>query len=260
MVVIGQPIKVKDLDEVNTVLWPGGNKLLGVEATFAVSKVLKSDFTNRTVVLHYYRWENPYKTSDVESAIGSDVNSPGLIYLTPTNANQFLLYLVSDGTSRYAPASGQLDSAGCSIKPLPTNSVAAPKQDEGAKEHFKDYLAKCDTNEVRCLWFLDDKPEVGMVMTINLNRESVFTVREVYNWAEQSSETRKLTHSQILNLKKIIGNLPASDKNPEFNKSVFVSLRNGSQVEIFQYNRQDAPAIIQRIYDIGGGYFEDDKP
>ncbi len=119
LIVVGQLIKVRDLDEVNTVLWSGNNKLLGVEATFAVSKVLKGDFTNRTVVLHYYRWENHFKTSDAESAIGSDVNSPGLIYLTPTNTSQFLLYLVSDGASRYAPASGQLDSAGCSIKSSP---------------------------------------------------------------------------------------------------------------------------------------------
>ena len=121
LVVVGQPIKVKDLDEVNTVLWPGRSKLRGVEAIFAVSKVLKGDFTNHTVVLHYYRWKNRYKTSDMESAIGADVNSPGLIYLTPTDTNQFLLYLVSDGASRYAPASGQLDGAGCSIKPLPVN-------------------------------------------------------------------------------------------------------------------------------------------
>ena len=117
LVVIGQPIKVKDLDEVNTVLWSGNNKLLGVEATFTVSKVLKGDFTNRTVVLHYYRWESSYKTSDPMSAIGYGINSPFLIYLPPTDTNQFLLYLVSDGASRYAPASGQLDSAGCSIKP-----------------------------------------------------------------------------------------------------------------------------------------------
>jgi len=143
-----------------------------------------------------------------------------------------------------------------------TNSVAVAtqKQDEGAKEYFKDYLAKCDTNEVRCLWFLDDKPEVGMVMTINLNKESVFTAREVYNWAEQGSQIRQLSDAQKLNLEKTIGDLPASDKNAEFNESVFVSLRNGSQVKIFQYNRQHAPAIIQRIYDLGGGYFEGGKP
>ncbi len=124
LVVVGRLIKVQDLDEVNTVLWPGSNKLLGVEATFSVSKVLKGDFTNHTVILHYYRWENRYKTSDVESAIGSDANSPFLIYLKPTNTNPFLLYLVGDGALRYAPASGQLDGAGRSIEPLPTNSVA----------------------------------------------------------------------------------------------------------------------------------------
>jgi hypothetical protein len=147
---------------------------------------------------------------------------------------------------------------GCSS--IAQHSVSAPKQDEGAKEHFKDYLAKCDTNEIRCLWFLQDNPEIDMVMTINLNKESVFTAREVYNWAEQGSQIRQMSHSQKLNLEKIIGDLPASDKNAEFDKSVFVSLRNGSQTKIFQYNRQHIPAIIQRIYDLGGGYFEGSKP
>jgi len=139
LVVLGQLIKVQDLDEVNTVLWPGNNKLLGVEATFAVSKILKGDFTNHTVILHYYRWENRYKTSDVESAIGSDVNSPFLIYLKPTNTNQFLLYLVGDGALRYAPASGQLDSAGRSIEPLPTNSVA----DANLTKQISKILTEC---------------------------------------------------------------------------------------------------------------------
>lgn len=139
LVVIGQPIKVQDLNEVNTVLWSGRSKLLGVEATFAVSKVLKGDFTNRTVVLHYYRWENSYKTSDPASAIGLDVNSPGLIYLTPTDTNQFLLYLLRDGASRYAPASGQLDSSGYSVKPLPTNGVA----DANLTKQISDILAEC---------------------------------------------------------------------------------------------------------------------
>ena len=129
-----------------------------------------------------------------------------------------------------------------------------------ASKYFEAFLAGCNTNEVRFLWFLDDNPVVGEMMTINLNKESVFTALEVYNWAEEGSQVRQLSHSQKLNLEKIIGDLPASDKNAEFNKSVFVSLRNGSQVKMFQYNRQHAPAIIQRIYDLSGGYFQDDKP
>jgi hypothetical protein len=139
LVVVGRPIKVKDLDEVNTMLWSGNNKLLGVEATFAVSNVLKGDFTNRTVVLHYYRWESSYKTSDPMSAIGYGVNCPFLIYLTPTDTNQFLLYLASDGASRYAPASGQLDGATHSIKPLLANSVA----DTNLTKQISEILIEC---------------------------------------------------------------------------------------------------------------------
>ena len=147
---------------------------------------------------------------------------------------------------------------GCSD--IAQHSVTAPKQDETVKAYFQDYLAKCDTNEIRCLWFLDDKPVVGEVMTINLSKESVFTALEVYSWAQEGSQVRQLSHSKKLNLEKIIGDLPASDKNAEFDKSVFISLRNGSQTKIFQYNRQYVPAIIQRIYDLGGGYFEGGKP
>src|SRR5208283_5560074 len=108
--------------------------------------------------------------------------------------------------------------------------------------------------EIRCLCFLQYNLRIGMVMTINLNQESVFTARECYDYAEQGSETRQLSHSQILNLEKIISSLPASDKNADFNKSVFVSIRNGKNVEVFQYDPQQAPGIVQRIYDIGGGY------
>jgi hypothetical protein len=118
LIVVGTVTKVQGLDETNSTLWPGGTKLRGLEATFAVSKVLKGDFTNRTVVLHYYRWDTPFKTSDPGSASGPDANSPFLIYLTPTSTNQFLLYLVSDGTSRYAPTSGQLDTAYQSVRAI----------------------------------------------------------------------------------------------------------------------------------------------
>src|SRR5664279_452672 len=56
LIVVGTIIKVQDLNETNTTLWPGW-KFLGVEATFAVSRVLKGDPTTRTVVLHYYRFD-----------------------------------------------------------------------------------------------------------------------------------------------------------------------------------------------------------
>jgi hypothetical protein len=143
LVMIGTVTNVRDLDEVNTVLWPGRTKLLGVEATFAVSKVLKGDFTNRTVVLHYYRWDTPFKTSDIGSAIGPDPNSPGLIYLTPNNTNQFLLYLVSDGASRYAPASGQIDLAGYAVREFHLQALVTEAVSH--EFHLQAYLATLHT-------------------------------------------------------------------------------------------------------------------
>jgi hypothetical protein len=99
LVVIGTVSDVRDLEETNAVLWPSC-KFVGVEATFAVSKILKGDFTNRTVVLHYYRFDPPHY---------SPPNGPSFLDLTNSDTNQFIMYLAPDGVSRFAPVSGQLD-------------------------------------------------------------------------------------------------------------------------------------------------------
>jgi hypothetical protein len=127
------------------------------------------------------------------------------------------------------------------------------------RQYYEGYLTDCNTNEIRCLWFHQDSPNVGMEMTLNINEYTVETVRDVYDWAQQGRHTQKLSDAQVGSLKEIIGNLPASDKNTEFNRSVFVSIRNGGKVNVFQYNRRHAPSAIQRIYDIGGGYFYSGK-
>ena len=139
----------------------------------------------------------------------------------------------------------------------PGLSITGQDSDGDAKQYFRDYLVNCETNGMNCLWFLQSNLGIGMVMTIHLDQETVFTVRDVYNWALQGGDgTRRLTHSQVLTLKEIITNLPASNTNAGFNNSVFVSVRNGGKAEVFQYERQHIPPIIQRIYDIGGGYLE----
>ena len=144
LIVAGKVIQVQELNETNTTLWPGRCKLRGLEAIFAVSNVLKGDFTNRTVTLHYYRWDTPFDTSAQESALGTDVNSPSLIYLSPANTNQLVLYLVSDGASRYAPASGQLDTAYQSVR---TSIIDCPglQVDRALTGQLEDVLKKCQT-------------------------------------------------------------------------------------------------------------------
>jgi hypothetical protein len=132
-------------------------------------------------------------------------------------------------------------------------SLVRAADDSDAAKYFEDYLANCGTNEIRCIWFLDDRPNVGMVMTLSLLDHKVYTAREVYNWATQNSGTHKLTHPQVVSLQKIVGQLPASDEKVEFKRAVSVSIRRGGKVEVFHYDRQHAPAVIQRLYDIGGG-------
>jgi len=124
-----------------------------------------------------------------------------------------------------------------------------------AARHFQDYLAKCPANEIRCIWFWNDRPLFGMLMTIDLRNSSVHTVCEVHDWASQNDENRKLSYSQVTTLKKLSGELPPSDMHVELRRAVSVSIRKGNDVQIFRYDRRRAPAVIQRIYDIGGGYF-----
>ena len=137
-------------------------------------------------------------------------------------------------------------------------SLVRATEDSAAAKFFEDYLANCGTNEIRCIWFLS-YPRTGMVMTLNLRDYTAFEAREVYNWATQVSETHTLTHSQVLSLQKIAEQLPLSEQNIEFRRTVSVSVWQGGKVEIFHYDRQRAPAVIQRLYDIGGGYFSDAK-
>jgi hypothetical protein len=109
LVVVGQPIKVKDLDEANSLGWPQSITFRGVETTFKVSDVLKGMPANDQIVLHHYRFE---KTNPP--------NGPILMGFIPGDTNEYLLYLINDGTNRYAPASGQMDPR-LPIKPPRTN-------------------------------------------------------------------------------------------------------------------------------------------
>jgi hypothetical protein len=107
LIVVGTVVKVAVLNETNTSIWPS-YKFLGVETTFAISKILKGNTMNQTVILHHYRFDN-----------FEPPNAPCFVNLEPNSTNQYLLYLVKDGTNRFAPVSGQLDPAADAIRKLP---------------------------------------------------------------------------------------------------------------------------------------------
>ena len=125
-----------------------------------------------------------------------------------------------------------------------------------AEAYFKTHLNECKADEIRCLYFLDDNPKIGEVMTIDLRSASVFTVRKVFDWASQSSENRKLSHTQTETLRKLISDLPPSHEKLQFKESLLIAIRRDDGIHLFQYRRQKPPSVIQRIYDIGGGYLQ----
>jgi hypothetical protein len=121
---------------------------------------------------------------------------------------------------------------------------------------FEDFLSKCPESAIRCVWFIDDHIKVGMVMTIDLQKYEVGTVREVYDWASQNSESRKLSHSQVESLKEVVSALPLTTPNVLFGRGIHVAFANGGKVQTRTYDRRAAPQILRRLYDIGGGYVD----
>ncbi len=124
------------------------------------------------------------------------------------------------------------------------------------KQYYEHYLLLCGSNEVRCLWFLQDDSRIGMKMTVNLAERTTYTVRDCYNWALQCSETGRTTQFQALELRRLTDDLPASSESVEFKKAVSIAVRKEGKLEVFRYDRRHAPAIIRHIYDLGGGYLD----
>jgi hypothetical protein len=130
---------------------------------------------------------------------------------------------------------------------------------DSAQQHFESFLKTCGTNEVRTLWFLQDDPRIGMEMTIRLDDESVYTVRDVYDWAEQGAETHKLDDVQTGKIQLIISQPPAPDKHSQYASSVFVAFNDSGTNRVFQYDRHYTPAAIMELYGVAGGYFYGDE-
>ena len=100
LVVIARPLSTNVLDEMNFLGYapfPSFHGFRGVETTFKVLDVLKGMPINDHIVLHHYLEDE------------CPIDGPTFISFLPGDTNQYILYLVKDGPSRYAPVEGQID-------------------------------------------------------------------------------------------------------------------------------------------------------
>lgn len=120
-------------------------------------------------------------------------------------------------------------------------------------DHFAKYLSDCPETQIRCLWFLRDSVGIGMVMTIDLREATVYTVRDVFNWALQTSQTREMSHHQTVTARELLPNLPASTPDIPFSAGLHVSFWHEKKLHTVTYSKKTTPLIVQRLYDVGGG-------
>jgi hypothetical protein len=128
--------------------------------------------------------------------------------------------------------------------------------DKEATSYFKMYLNRCPEGSIRCLWFGGSRPRVGMVLSIDVEKRSVLTGRDVYEWAFQAGETHTISSKQQGKISKLISSLPPSTDEVNFHEAVHIAYWKEGEFQIASYRRMDVPLQIQRLFDLAGGESE----
>lgn len=134
-----------------------------------------------------------------------------------------------------------------------TAEEANAKLSRLCQEHFTTYLSECPENQIRCVWFVNDAPYMGMLMEIDVQESKVYTVREVFNHALQNAKTREMSHYQTVVAQELLPGLPASTPGVPFAEGLHLSFWQGKKLHTVTYSKKAVPLLVQRLYDVGGG-------
>ena len=96
-------------------------------------------------------------------------------------------------------------------------------------------------------WFLHGDPSVAMQTTVNAEGE-VYTVRSVFNWADQAGRWSRLTTDDFQLLLATIKELPKSTQSPPLEFIVVVSFQEDGKWQTRLYDRRKPPPELTRIY------------
>ncbi|QIF02075.1 hypothetical protein [Roseimicrobium sp. ORNL1] len=120
-------------------------------------------------------------------------------------------------------------------------------------DYFKKYLSDCPETQIRCLWFLRDSIRIGMVMTMDLREDTVYTVRDVFDHARQNSQTREMSYAQTVTAEELLPSLPDTTPDVPFAEGLHISFWRDKKLHTVTYSKKATPLLIQRLYDVGGG-------
>ena len=98
-------------------------------------------------------------------------------------------------------------------------------------------------------WFLGGRPGVVMKTSVDTHGR-VYTVRSVYNWAEQNSKWQQLTETESQSTFAVLKTLPDSAPQPPLPFLVVVSFKLDGKWQTRLYDRRNPPAELTKVYQL----------
>lgn len=100
-------------------------------------------------------------------------------------------------------------------------------------------------------WFDGGDLRVAKICEVNA-RGKVFSVRNVYNWADQDKKYSTLPESRVNEIKAITGKLIETKEFVSREKQLIISFRKGVTWYIFTYDVNKIPDGIKKLFEILG--------
>jgi hypothetical protein len=102
------------------------------------------------------------------------------------------------------------------------------------------------------IWFIGQGDRVAYVYEVREDgQESDW--REVYNWAQQSNRSRKLTTAELRELAGAVASLPPSASPPPLERLVIVKRQAGGEWRTDIYDAASLPPAMESVMRIIGG-------
>ena len=141
--------------------------------------------------------------------------------------------------------------AGCS-------TVNPPGHPAAARQYYADYLQQCGKGEIRCLWFLQDDPRLGMELTLDLDTHKTEAVRDPFQGQREEMSHFELDDLEVSEINRLLSHLPAAEASAPYGSTIFLARRVEGAIRVWQYNRHYPPGEVRALFNLTNTYFYSD--